>query len=552
MRLAGLSVRTAFWCAAGLTAIFRLWLAGALPITGDEAYFYWWGVYPDLGYYDHPPMIGWWLSALLPISHDIAWLRLPSLLLPYAAAALAWRLAMLASHERDRAWWAALIVLLAPTHVWNVLVTTDTPMIFFALLSATAYAACVGRLAEGSWGRRADSGAGCMVIAGLMLSLALLAKYFAVFLAFAFLAHIVFVRRDAKRGRDLALLVVFALPGPILNLWWNSAHCWDNILFNVFNRNAQDMGAGWTNPLYYVATLAYLLGPYALWTAWRQRSSLARLARRGGTGGTVIFLAAVPLALFALLALARTVGLHWPLAFAPLALVALVVAVPENRLSRLFWWSVGLALLHVALFVVLLGMPFTIAKNTKYYDSMVLALRVPAVIAPLQALEKRGEEFTLASDGYSNAVTLGYHLKRYVAVFGTGSLHARQDDLLTDWRALDGKNIATYRKTDFSLGEYTPYFARVEVEEHRVEGVKFSLIKGYGFKYAAYRDGVLREIRDRWYRLPDWLPNRGCYFCERYFPDEPCAARHDGAAASAASTAAVADSRAALASCRIS
>jgi hypothetical protein len=181
---------------------------------------------------------------------------------------------------------------------------------------------------------------------------------------------------------------------------------------------------------------------------------------------------------------------------------------------------------HVALFGLLLSVPFTLAKNTKYFDSMVLALRVPEVIAPIKALENveksGGEKFVLASDGYSNAVTLGYHLKRYVAVFGPGSRYARQDDMLTDWRALDGKNIATYRKTQYSLDEYVPYFERVEVEEHRVEGVKFSLIKGYGFKYLAYRDRVLRPIRERWYRLPTWLPNRGCYFCERYFPAEPC------------------------------
>jgi hypothetical protein len=26
-----------------------------------EAFFYQWGVYPDWGYYDHPPMVGWLL-----------------------------------------------------------------------------------------------------------------------------------------------------------------------------------------------------------------------------------------------------------------------------------------------------------------------------------------------------------------------------------------------------------------------------------------------------------------------------------------------------------
>ena len=42
-----------------LTLTFRFWLGAAFPITGDEAYFVWWGWMPAWGFYDHPPMIGW-------------------------------------------------------------------------------------------------------------------------------------------------------------------------------------------------------------------------------------------------------------------------------------------------------------------------------------------------------------------------------------------------------------------------------------------------------------------------------------------------------------
>ena len=58
-----------------LTLVFRFWLAAAFPITGDEAYFIWWGWMPDWGFYDHPPMIGWWLAALSLVSKVEWWLR---------------------------------------------------------------------------------------------------------------------------------------------------------------------------------------------------------------------------------------------------------------------------------------------------------------------------------------------------------------------------------------------------------------------------------------------------------------------------------------------
>ena len=39
---------TRWLLAAGLASLaLRLWIAATFPITGDEAFFYWWGVYPD-------------------------------------------------------------------------------------------------------------------------------------------------------------------------------------------------------------------------------------------------------------------------------------------------------------------------------------------------------------------------------------------------------------------------------------------------------------------------------------------------------------------------
>ena len=69
----------AFAIAAALL-LFRTWLAAVTPITGDEAYFAFWGWQPDWGFYDHPPMVGWWLAPLMALSWDDWVVRLPALL----------------------------------------------------------------------------------------------------------------------------------------------------------------------------------------------------------------------------------------------------------------------------------------------------------------------------------------------------------------------------------------------------------------------------------------------------------------------------------------
>ena len=48
------------------TLAFRAWLSVVVPFTGDEAYFLVWGQQPDIGYYDHPPMVGWLLVRSRP------------------------------------------------------------------------------------------------------------------------------------------------------------------------------------------------------------------------------------------------------------------------------------------------------------------------------------------------------------------------------------------------------------------------------------------------------------------------------------------------------
>ena len=130
--------------------------------------------------------------------------------------------------------------------------------------------------------------------------------------------------------------------------------------------------------------------------------------------------------------------------------------------------------------------------------------------------------FAIASDGYSPAVTMGFNLQRYMIVFGPGSGHARHDDILTDFRALDARNILIVRRKPPQPDEYAPYFDHVEVRAHEIEGARFHFVEGRGFRFGAYRDAVLDEARRRWYAVPSWLPSGPCYFCNRYFPERAC------------------------------
>lgn len=201
---------------AALTGI-RLWAAGALGLAADEAYYWLWSQHPALGYFDHPPMVAVLVRASTAVfgasEFGIRWL---SVLLGAAASLGAWRLTRrLGGSERAALSAAALIQATLFLGAGAVLVTPDTPLVLFWTLALLALAE-VWRTGRGVW----------WLAAGLMVGLAFVSKYTAVFLGLAipmWLALVPELRRWFRSpwpyaGGALCLAVM----APVL--WWNLAH----------------------------------------------------------------------------------------------------------------------------------------------------------------------------------------------------------------------------------------------------------------------------------------------------------------------------------------
>jgi hypothetical protein len=497
--VATLTPRHWFWSALAATLVFRFWLGGALPITADEAYFALWGRYPDLGYYDHPPMIGWLLAPLVAVSHAEWFVRLPSILLP-AALALLVRRALTDGFARDAdsADLAGAAVLLVPMNVWNVFITTDTPLALFSVASLLAFA------------RQR------FLLAGVLLGLAFLSKYFAVLLGLGYLAWAIAARRPGAFG----LAFLGALPAGLLNLYWNWQACWCNVMFNAINRH-DDAGLSFATPLLYLLGLVYLAAPL-LWYAWKDRARIREALPRPEVG---ITLAAwlVPLLVFALLSPVKVIGLHWLLSFVPAIVLTLALVLERRVLVGTLRWFGALALIQMVIPVAVSLLPLETwrapmewiksGSYERFEQRWRLLAQPDEILQPFAPLLAR---YRLVTEGYSVAAQLSYHAPRRVPVFGAGSSHARHDDILTDWRRYDGRDLFIFRRDPPDLERYRPYFREVEVRAAAVRGVTHYGVLGRDFNYAAYRERVLTVVRERWYRIPSWLPVGRCYFFERY------------------------------------
>jgi len=486
------------------TLAIKLILAALIPFSGDEAYFLIWGQRPDFGFYDHPPMVGWLLWLMLRLG-DAEWvLRLPVVVFTSFIGYGLYRL--LRDWDAEKAAWAALLYWLSPINLLGVLITTDAGLIFFSFI-------CVWWL----WRALQSGMTKHFVWAGLAFGLACLSKYFAAVLGVSILLYWATTPQVRAQHRGMLWFCAASLPGIALNLYWNYGHCWANIMFNVYNRH-DNAGFAWHKPAYYVLMQLYLLTPLAAWFVFKQRQrAMALLTAQRFRLFAYVF--AIPMLVFALISFRQVIGLHWVLSFYPFLFALLVWWLDLDSLRKLRGFMLVYSGLHVLAFAVILLLPTTAWQHTPYARGALLMLKPQELLEQLAPYQGK---YVLATEGYSMAAILTYHAGENVLVFGEGSSHARHDDIVTDFRQLQGRNIMVLLKDPPVFAKFGAYFKSIEFSEVGFYGAKFYLVLGRGFNYAAYRDGVLRRVKEKYYSIPNYLPIGGCYFCERYFPQESC------------------------------
>ena len=517
-----------------ITTVIKLWLAAFFPFIGDEAYFYQWGAHLDWGgYYDHPPMVGWWLWGLQQLSSHPLVLRLPAVMLWIVIAfGMMDLFSRLLPEQSERRWLLGSLFLALPFSWAFNLITTDTPLVLFLFFSGYTF---IRAEHEKKWRWYAAS--------GVLLGLALLSKYFAGLLAITYAIYLLPRRGGIAR---LLLVAVCALPFMLLNLAWNAFHCWNNFLFNLINRN-QDAHFSFLQVAQYFLMLAYLVTPWtaiALWRTVRARrlSSLNTelafniknhessvkttekidasnevhkpITDANNSTSVIAWLFLVPLSLFLILSLRKGIGLHWLLAFIPFIFLYAATRLQDKDLQRHRLWNLWLGLPHLAVLVGLIYLPTEAFKTVRLQSDIVLHREGKSVVSALY--KDIPANSVLMTTSYSLSSLLSFSGKSYIPVFGPGSFHARLDDSITDFTLLDEKNIRIVSARPISEDVLAGFFKRVTIQEKIIDGAHLWIADGEAFRLAAYREQVLSLIAERYYKVPNWLPLYGCQFLEIY------------------------------------
>jgi 4-amino-4-deoxy-L-arabinose transferase-like glycosyltransferase len=381
----------------GLMAL-RLVAAARAGLVPDEAYYWLWAQHPALGYYDHPPMVAWWIGASTAAFGSSRFaVRLPFVL---SFLALGWLLydtaRVLYGHavaKRSLLWVNACILL----SVGSVVATPDPPSVLM--------------WAGGLWAmaRLITSGKGWWwLVFGLFAGLGVEAKYTNLFLGLGLIAWFPLEKKSWRwlvtPWPYLGALVAAACMAP--NLLWNVGHGYVT-LAKQFSR-IEVSGFTFKYLIEFLISQPLLLNPLifvfvflSTW-AWAKNRLDSRL--------TLLVALPLPLLVYMLIHVFhdRIQG-NWPAPVFP-GLVVLAAAGSEASsgkwLTRLRSWA---AALGIAISVLALG-----------YLALGDAVKIPGAAGAGQgwadaALEINGKRVQagaawIATTDYDSEGELSYHL----------------------------------------------------------------------------------------------------------------------------------------------
>ncbi len=448
---------TALAVIAALTAL-RFWASAEINLTPDETYYWLWSRFPAAGYFDHPPMVAWWIWASTTLFGDDpfgvrALSVIAAAITSYAIFATARNLGFgVATSSRAALWLNATILIGAGA----ILITPDSPSVLFWALAVWVMAD-IRRTGHG-W---------LWLLVGLFAGLGCLSKYTNLFLGVGAVLWLLF-DREARRwflspwlwaGGLVAVLTFLPV------ILWNADHDWIS-----FHKQFGRISDGGLQPRYvaeFVAGQFGLLNPLiAVFTgigAWLAARTL--FGRRGEGEGALAFLLllCLPLVVYMLVhSLHARVQGNWLAPVYP-ALVALAVVAAAGVTSRVLRGIARIAA-PVGIAVSVLVLLFFMAPIPTPFGEKTPAERFVGWSGLAANLEEM-----MAAKGATWIATADYGLTGELAYYGPGPARVQQVDererFLFDRVApgiTDGPALLVLIEQRSRLGKYRRCFGSLE------------------------------------------------------------------------------------------
>ena len=486
-----------YWPILGVLIGLRLafWL-GVFP-NSDEAYYWLWGQHLDWSYFDHPPFHAWvqgGFTAILGRSHFV--LRLPTAI---STGLLFWLYGVICQrlygHQSRSAFWlTVLLVLSSPLFfLFLAMAWHDHWLICFG----TAAGYCLARFLSRD---RLDA-YGWLYGAGVLMGLAGLCKYVALFLGVGFLGAIASHKRwrGLFRNGHLYLAISLALLVVTPVFWWNIQHDFYSFQFYLGRSvQAERQTVNWLGPLGFLLLSGLIFGPVHVWAAtqtpWHGQDSRFGVTYQRLAWGVL----GVSTTCLALLSLRAPVLYYWnilayPLLFPLMAGVFLHRYRPTTlRHPKRLLGATGLGSVVALLLVVhhaVLPLSALMGETGDNDTRMLYGWPEVAAWVKHQGTTVSTSPLLLTTD-YRSAAALAYVLQDASVLAISGRID--QFDFWYDAEALDGRDGVLLGDrwhpicpTHLAMFNRTDAPETLTIKRLGIVIKDYTLIRGYGFQAQA-------------------------------------------------------------------
>lgn len=388
----------------GALTLFRFVIAARIGLAPDETYYWLWSRFPSAGYYDHPPMIAWWISASTHLLGSTALgIRAPLVLSMLVTTIAVYRTAIELELGQGIAALAALwLNAMFLVSGLALVATPDSPSVMFWALAVWALA----RL-------RRTGNPGLWIVVGLLAGLGCVSKYTNLFLG---LGLITWCGADARARHWLASpwlvaggLVALAVFLPVIV--WNAGHHWVS-----FQKQFGRIDTGGFTLRYlgeFLAGQFGLINPLvAIFAGLGIACAFA--GNDKGVRGPVLFLASTvaPLVLYMLFhSLHDRVQGNWPAPVYPAAAILAATSARSAGLSKTLRRMAGLAApVGIGLFVIVATLLSTFAGNALPWRTPVdLLLGWPPLAEQIERYRQQAGAGWIATTDYGLTGELAFH-----------------------------------------------------------------------------------------------------------------------------------------------
>lgn len=374
-----------------ILSIFSIFYNSLLPLHGDEAYYWVWSHNLQNGYFDHPPMIAYFIHLTNYISESEWGVRLVNVFSLSVSSIYIYKLASIIFDKNIALKAIIIFSSIILVHAGFIITTPDSPLILFWTLSLYyAYKAIF-------LNSRID-----YILAGIVLGMMMLSKYTSILFIVSLILFLAIKRRDVFKNINfyISAFISIIIVSPML--LWNYQHDWISFNFQLNHASGND------NVIKLDLLLSFIAGQFAIFSPIFAAVLFYYLFKEKlFFKNTKLFfisiMTAITLIFFMYKGLYANMELNW---VAPAYISGSIVTAyvfQTNKLNKLFKIAVIVALIFTILGRVLFLTNLEIVQDRMYGNKEAVKL--------LQTFIKDGD--SVYGDHLTIAAYLTYYLKNH-------------------------------------------------------------------------------------------------------------------------------------------